>query len=220
MGTSTSTFKATCMQPLSITCAVICLNCPIGIPFVGRVIGRAMFLSGKARALARSTLIVRSATLRSSSGLAADSGLNSQMPKDILGDARPHKATSKPRASQGTFEATNTTPDTRNISRTSRKHANLDTYEDRLYRDWVDMEIIPAEPSPFEHMLALPQADWLPVQFVKDPLSFAESSDHIDVATAGICLRLHFCYTNQQARSKEDLRAQLAASQAGTRVLS
>lgn len=82
------------------------------------------------------------------------------------------------------------------------------------------MEIIPAEPRPFEHMLALPQADWLPVQFVKDPLSFAESSDHIDVATAGICLRLHFCYTNQQARSKEDLRAQLAASQAGTRVLS
>ena len=75
LGTTTSTFNATCVQPFSTTCEVICLNRPSIIPAAWGVIERSMALSDKARILARSTLVLRPAALRSSSGLAADSGL-------------------------------------------------------------------------------------------------------------------------------------------------
>jgi hypothetical protein len=60
----------------------------------------------------------------------------------------------------------------------------------------------------------------LPVHFVKDPLSFTESSNQVDLDTAKGCLRLYLCRTDQLARSKDELRTQLVASQAGTRALS
>jgi hypothetical protein len=205
------------MQPFSTTCAVICLNRPSIIPAAGEVIERAMALSGKARALTRSTLVIRPAALRSSSGLAAHSGMIS---KYISGGERPNRATSKPRVSQQTFEAANSTPGPRNSSHASRKSANLSTNGGRLYQQWLGTKIVPHKPQPCATMLAPPTTDQLPIHLVKEPLSFAESSDHTDVATASECLRLHFYRTNQQARSKEDLRKQLAASQAGTRALS
>jgi hypothetical protein len=196
LGTTTSTFNATCVQPFSTTCEVICLNRPSIIPAAWGVIERSMALSDKARILARSTLVLRPAALRSSSGLAADSGLIS---KYISGGERPNRATSKPRVSQRTFEAANSTPDPRNSSHASRKSANLLTNGDRLYRSWLEREIVPYEPRFCTVMLALPRTDQLLVHFVKDPLSFAESSDYTDVTTAGEYMRLHFYRTNQQA---------------------
>jgi len=138
------------------------------------VIERAMAISGKARTLARSTLVIRPAALRSSSGLAAHSGLIS---KYISGGERPNRAISKPRVSQKTFEAANSTPDPRNSSH-ARKSANLSTNGGLLYQQWLEMEIVSHKPQPFATMLAPPATDQLPIQLVKEPLSFAESSDH------------------------------------------
>ena len=49
---------------------------------------------------------------------------------------------------------------------------------------------------------------------------FTEDTDGTDVVTAHACLRLHICHLEQQARSRDGLRALLKERQAGTKALS
>jgi len=190
---------------------------------------RARLLSAKPNTLAQSRLfrplrpvlchihVPIEAALRSNSSLAIGTGSAGITRTQNSARGKSHEAASEVQASRRIFGASSSTSDSTNIPHASHKFARSATDKEAFYRSWLDHDVPFHRPRPCKGIVALSHSDLearIPTRLREDPLAlFTDSNDRIDVVTAHACLQLHITRLNQQARSREDLRALLEYSQ-------